>query len=82
MGKKKKKTGKKALKAFIKSNKVMLAALGGAAAGITMATALGSEKAKELVNTLENSLSTISDKIQNGLTSNGVREKHKAAVGQ
>jgi chitinase len=49
MGKKKKKSFyKKQLKPFVKSNKVLIAALGGAAAGITISNILGSEKAQHI----------------------------------
>jgi hypothetical protein len=70
MGKKSKKSGKKALKSFVKGNKIFLAALGGAAAGITLANVLGTEKAQEMVRAVEDSVASIGDKIKNGLSRN------------
>ncbi|MBT1704608.1 hypothetical protein [Chryseosolibacter indicus] len=78
--KKSKKKGKKALKAFFKSNKVALAALGGALAGITLSNTLGSEKAREIIQTVENSLATISDKVKNGINAGSAHEKKHASV--
>lgn len=69
MGKKSKKFAKKALKSFVKGNKIFLAALGGAAAGITLASIVGTEKAQQMVRTIENSVASISDKVRNGLGS-------------
>ena len=66
-GKEKQKIWKKALRAFIKGNKVLLAALGGAAAGITLSNILGIEKAQQIVKAVEDSVSSIGDKITNGL---------------
>jgi hypothetical protein len=69
MGKKgkkgKKSFYKKQLKPLLRQNKVLLAALGGVATGITIAGILGTEKARELVNTIEDSVRTFSDKIKN-----------------
>jgi hypothetical protein len=66
MGKKSKKSGKKALKTFVESNKVLLAAIGGTAAGITIAKVLGMEKAQQLVRAVENSFASIEEKVKNG----------------
>ncbi len=63
MGKKKKSFYKKQLKPLFKQNKVLLAALGGIATGITIASILGTEKAKEIVNSIENSVKDFTDKI-------------------
>jgi hypothetical protein len=66
MGKKSKRSGKKALKTFVKGNKVLLAAIGGTAAGITIAKVLGMEKAQQLVRAVENSFASIEEKVKNG----------------
>ena len=64
MGKKNKKSFyKKQLKPFVKENKILLAALGGAAAGITITSLLGAEKAQHLLQTVEHSISNFTDKI-------------------
>jgi hypothetical protein len=84
MGKKGKKSFyKKQLRPFVKSNQVLLAALGGAAAGITLSSLLGTEKAKQVFDTVQTSMKDFSDKVINGLTndkqtSNG--EKRSKAV--
>jgi hypothetical protein len=56
MGKKKNKSNKKLLKKFMKSNRVMLAAFAGAATGIALAGILGTERAKAMVQTVEDSV--------------------------
>lgn len=56
MGKKGKKTSAKMIGSFVMKNRVMLAAVAGAATGITLATALGTEKAKKVINGLEDSV--------------------------
>lgn len=72
MGKKNKKSFyKKQLKPFVKGNKVLIAALGGAAAGITLANILGSERAQQILNTVESSLSDFTDKVSKGMSGNG-----------
>lgn len=69
MGKKNKKSFyKKQLKPFLKGNRVLIAALGGAAAGITLANILGTEKAQNILNTVEGSISEFTDKVSKGLT--------------
>ncbi len=69
MGKKNKKSFyKKQLKPFLKGNRVLIAALGGAAAGITLANILGTEKARNILHTVEGSISEFTDKVSNGLT--------------
>lgn len=65
MSKKNKKL-KKTVRAALKGNKVLFAALGGAAAGLTLAGILGSEKGKEILNTVEDSISTAAERITNG----------------
>ncbi len=65
MGKKSKKSFyKKQLKPLVKQNRVLLAALGGVATGITIAGIFGTEKAKEIVNTIEDSVKTFSNKVK------------------
>lgn len=66
MGKKKNKKSflKKQLKPFLNSNKVILAALTGAATGIAIAGLLGTEKAKELVHTVEDSMNNFAQKVK------------------
>ena len=57
MGKKGKKSSmKKMIGSFVMKNRVMLAAVAGAATGITLASALGTEKAKKMMNGLEDSV--------------------------
>jgi len=71
MGKKNKKSFyKKQLKPFVKGNKVLLAALGGAAAGITLANIMGREKAQEILHTVEDSITHFTDKVTRGLSGN------------
>jgi hypothetical protein len=79
MGKKGKKSFyKKQLKPLVKQNKVLLAALGGVATGITIAGILGTEKAKQLVDTIEDSVKTFTDKIKNdGLISDRAEQQHQ-----
>jgi chitinase len=67
---------KKQLKPLVKQNKVLLAALGGVATGITIAGILGTEKAKQLVDTIEDSVKTFTDKIKNdGLISDRAEQQ-------
>jgi hypothetical protein len=66
MGKKNKTTAKLVRK-FAKSNKLALAALGGVATGIAVAGILGNEKAKELLNSVEDGLREFGNKVSNGL---------------
>lgn len=57
MGKKAKKSStKKMIGSFVMKNRVMLAAVAGAATGITLASVLGTEKAKRVINGLEDSV--------------------------
>ena len=69
MGKKKKKSFyKKQLKPFLKGNKILLAALAGAATGITLASILGTEKAQQVVHGVENSVRDFKDRVNSALT--------------
>ncbi len=68
MGKKNKKSFfKKELKTLFKGNKVLFAALGGAATGIAIANILGTGKAKEVLHAVENSIADATNRISNGL---------------
>jgi hypothetical protein len=62
---KKKSLYKKQLKSFMKSNRILFAVLGGAAAGITIAGLLGTEKAKEILHTVENNVRDFKNKVSN-----------------
>lgn len=76
MGKKNKKTFyKKQLKPFLKSNRVLLAALGGAAAGITLSNILGTEKAQNILHTVENSVHDFTEKVADSMSG-----KHNAQL--
>jgi hypothetical protein len=67
MGTKKNKSGIKGIKNFASKNKVMLAAIGGAAAGVAITRILGTEKATEILNTVENKVREYNNKISAGL---------------
>ena len=54
---------KKELKPAIKNNKLLFAALGGVASGIALAGILGSEKAKAILETVENTISDVGHRI-------------------
>ena len=57
MGKKGKKSSyKKMIGSFVMKNRVMLAAVAGAATGITLANVLGTEKAKRVISDVEDSV--------------------------
>jgi len=67
MGKKGKKSFyKKRLKPLLKQNRVLLAAMGGAITGITIANILGTDKAKQIADTIEGSVKNFTDKLRNG----------------
>lgn len=57
----------KAIKKFAKGNKVLLAALSGVAAGVALAGLLGSEKAKQLLESVEGNISDFGNRISNGM---------------
>jgi hypothetical protein len=63
MGKK-----KKIKKSFLNQNKLMIAALGGVAAGISLAGILGTEKAKKIVDTLGSSVSDFTNKLKDQIS--------------
>lgn len=66
MGKKTKKFFKKELMRLFKSNKVLIAAVSGAATGIVVANILGTGKARNILHTVGNSLSNATDRISDG----------------
>lgn len=68
MGKKKKSFYKRTLKPFVSDNRVLLAALGGVAAGISVANILGSEKARQIVETIEHAAKDYGQKIKQSFT--------------
>jgi hypothetical protein len=65
MGKKKKKS---LYKKLIKGNKVMIAALTGVAAGVTLSNILGTEKAKQILGTVEDSIENFASKVSESVT--------------
>ena len=68
MGKNKKnKAMKRALKPLVAdSNGLLFAALGGVAAGITLASILGTGKARQIVQTVEDSVNEFSNRVKTG----------------
>lgn len=69
MSKKEKKSFyKKRLRPLLKENRVLLAALGGAITGITIASILGTEKGKQITKGIEGSVRSLADKFKNGYT--------------
>jgi hypothetical protein len=58
------KNKKKSKKSFMKENKVLLAALGGITAGISLAGILGTEKAKKIADTLGSSVNEFTNKLK------------------
>ena len=86
MGKKKKNrfkklTGKK-INSFLTDNRLLLAVLSGAAAGISLAALLGTEKAKQIVENISESAKDITGKLDNGLetAADHVGVKHSKKV--
>ena len=66
MGKNKKKSFyKKSVRPFISGNKVVLAALAGAATGIALVNVLGNEKAKQIADTIGDAVKDFSSKVKN-----------------
>jgi hypothetical protein len=60
---KKRKSSKRGLKAFLSKNRMVLAAVGGLAAGFTVANMLGNEKARGIANTVSDSVKAFSGKV-------------------
>jgi cell division protein FtsL len=74
-----KKSAKKQFKKFLKGNRVLLAALAGTATGITISNILGTEKAKQLVDAIEDSVHKLASKVTKGEVKNSYKETHKEA---
>jgi hypothetical protein len=66
MRNKKNKSGIKGIKNFASKNKVMLAAIGGAAAGVAITRILSTEKVAEIMNTVEGKVREYSNKVSAG----------------
>jgi hypothetical protein len=65
MGKKKKRFLKGGgVNSFISENQVLLAALGGFAAGISIASILGTDKARQILNTVNDSVNEFSSRVK------------------
>jgi hypothetical protein len=87
MGKKNKsKSLKKKMKSVLPDNTILFAALGGVAAGITLASIVGADKAKQMVEAVEGSVNQFTDRVKHGLrdkrtatheeaTSNGLKKE-------
>jgi hypothetical protein len=58
------KNKKKSKKSFVGENKVLLAALGGITAGISLAGILGTEKAKKIADTLGSSINEFTNNLK------------------
>ncbi|MBT1703353.1 hypothetical protein [Chryseosolibacter indicus] len=77
-GKKKNKSFyKRNVEPVIPDNKILLAALGGVAAGITLAGIFGTDKAKQIVQSVEDSVKEISDRIKGGLNGSDAEADYK-----
>ena len=57
---------KNRLKSFMKSNRIILAAIAGAAAGVVITRMVGSERAKEMLHSMEGNMKNLSQKLMNG----------------
>lgn len=68
MGKKNKSFFKQNVKPFLSDNRLLLTALGGVAVGISLANILGSDKAKQLVDSMESSVKEFTNKMKDNLT--------------
>lgn len=60
---KRRKTSKSGVKTFLFENRMVLAAIGGLAAGFTVANVLGNERAKGIVSTVSESVKAFSGKV-------------------
>ncbi|HMG90526.1 MAG TPA: hypothetical protein VK589_10705 [Chryseolinea sp.] len=69
---KKKSFYKKQLKPFLKSNGTLLAVLAGATSGIAIASIFGTEKAKEILQTVEDNIKDFNKKVANGINKESV----------
>jgi hypothetical protein len=57
---------KSRMKPFFKSNRIVLAAIAGAAAGVVITRVLGSEKARQVLSSMEGNLRGLGHKFMNG----------------
>lgn len=57
---------KNRFRSFVKSNRIVLAAIAGAAAGVVITRVIGSEKAKEMFQSMEGNIKNLSHKFMNG----------------
>jgi uncharacterized membrane protein YgaE (UPF0421/DUF939 family) len=64
---KKKSFYKKEIRPFLKSNRTLLTVLAGVTSGIVIAGIFGTEKAKEIVQSVEDNVKDLSKKVANGL---------------
>ena len=64
---KKKSFYKKQLKPFLKSNRTLVAVLSGVASGIAIAGIFGTEKAKEILQSVEDNVKDLNKKVANGI---------------
>ena len=55
------------IKTFISDNKILLAALGGITVGLTLASLLGNEKARQVLRSVGSSIADLSGKFVNDL---------------
>ena len=69
---KKKSFYKKQLKPFIRGHRTLLAVLSGMASGIAIAGILGTEKAKEILQSVEDNVKDFNKKVENGVHREGV----------
>lgn len=72
---KKNKSGINGLSKFAMNNKVVLAALGGAAVGVAIARLLGTEKAAEILKTVENKVREFGNKVTAGIENGAKNEQ-------
>jgi hypothetical protein len=63
---KRKLINKKLFKRLAKRNRLLLAAIGGAADGIAISAIMGSDKAKQILQTVEDNVKGFNAKFQNG----------------
>lgn len=55
------------IKTFISDNKILFAALGGITVGLTLASLLGNEKARQILRSVGSSVASLSGKLVNDL---------------
>ena len=69
---KKKSFYKKQLKPFLKGNRTLIAVLSGVASGIAIAGIIGTEKAKEILQSVEDNVKDFNKKVANGIQKESV----------